>query len=206
MSALICASRRGVRLERRAARGSRRPAASRRCRPSRCANTGRRSAPGRSRSRRSGRRSAARAARHQPQRHRHGGAKDQGGSEGANRHHGNSRGRMRARVPSAQAPDSQGPMAAYLIRRLWQMIPTLAGVVLLVFFLFQASAATRPRSSAAVGLARADRGDPPAARPRQALVDAAGHLPQADRHLRLGPQLGHQRRWPTCSPRACRPR
>ena len=30
-------------------------------------------------------------------------------------------------------------MAAYLIRRLWQMIPTLAGVVLLVFFLFKAS-------------------------------------------------------------------
>jgi peptide/nickel transport system permease protein len=29
-------------------------------------------------------------------------------------------------------------MLAYLIRRLWQMIPTLAGVVLLVFFLFKA--------------------------------------------------------------------
>ena len=28
-------------------------------------------------------------------------------------------------------------MAAYLIRRLWQMIPTLGGVVLLVFFLFK---------------------------------------------------------------------
>ncbi len=28
-------------------------------------------------------------------------------------------------------------MVAYLIRRLWQMIPTLAGVVLLVFFLFK---------------------------------------------------------------------
>lgn len=28
-------------------------------------------------------------------------------------------------------------MAAYLIRRIWQMIPTLAGVVLLVFFLFK---------------------------------------------------------------------
>ncbi len=28
-------------------------------------------------------------------------------------------------------------MAAYLIRRLWQMVPTLAGVVLLVFFLFK---------------------------------------------------------------------
>jgi peptide/nickel transport system permease protein len=29
-------------------------------------------------------------------------------------------------------------MAAYLIRRLWQMVPTLIGVVLLVFFLFKA--------------------------------------------------------------------
>jgi peptide/nickel transport system permease protein len=29
-------------------------------------------------------------------------------------------------------------MLAYLIRRLWQMVPTLAGVVLLVFFLFKA--------------------------------------------------------------------
>ena len=28
-------------------------------------------------------------------------------------------------------------MAAYLIRRVWQMIPTLLGVVLLVFFLFK---------------------------------------------------------------------
>ena len=27
-------------------------------------------------------------------------------------------------------------MAAYLIRRLWQMVPTLIGVVLLVFVLF----------------------------------------------------------------------
>src|SRR5437763_13580902 len=28
-------------------------------------------------------------------------------------------------------------MAAYILRRLWQMVPTLAGVVLLVFFLFK---------------------------------------------------------------------
>lgn len=28
-------------------------------------------------------------------------------------------------------------MAAYLIRRLWQMVPTLVGVVLLVFILFK---------------------------------------------------------------------
>ena len=28
-------------------------------------------------------------------------------------------------------------MTAYFIRRLWQMIPTLAGVILLIFFLFK---------------------------------------------------------------------
>src|SRR5690348_13379559 len=28
-------------------------------------------------------------------------------------------------------------MSAYVLRRLWQMVPTLAGVVLLVFFLFK---------------------------------------------------------------------
>ena len=27
-------------------------------------------------------------------------------------------------------------MSAYIFRRIWQMIPTLAGVILLVFFLF----------------------------------------------------------------------
>ena len=29
-------------------------------------------------------------------------------------------------------------MTAYIVRRLWQMIPTLLGVILLVFFLFKA--------------------------------------------------------------------
>ena len=28
-------------------------------------------------------------------------------------------------------------MSAYIVRRIWQMIPTLAGVILLVFFLFK---------------------------------------------------------------------
>src|SRR5688572_32620860 len=28
-------------------------------------------------------------------------------------------------------------MAAYVLRRLWQMVPTLAGVILLIFFLFK---------------------------------------------------------------------
>jgi len=34
-------------------------------------------------------------------------------------------------------PPAIATMTAYLIRRLWQMVPTLAGVVLLVFFLFK---------------------------------------------------------------------
>ena len=35
--------------------------------------------------------------------------------------------------------EKEGPrMMAYVLRRLWQMIPTLAGVVLLIFFLFNA--------------------------------------------------------------------
>ena len=29
-------------------------------------------------------------------------------------------------------------MTAYIVRRLWQFIPTLLGVVLLIFFLFNA--------------------------------------------------------------------
>ncbi len=41
------------------------------------------------------------------------------------------------RTPS-RTPRKHTPfMAAYLIRRLWQMVPTLIGVVLLVFFLFK---------------------------------------------------------------------
>ena len=28
-------------------------------------------------------------------------------------------------------------LAAYILRRLWQMVPTLAGVILFVFFLFK---------------------------------------------------------------------
>ena len=35
------------------------------------------------------------------------------------------------------ASHSPGSMLAYLLRRLWQMVPTLLGVVLLVFFLFR---------------------------------------------------------------------
>jgi peptide/nickel transport system permease protein len=53
-------------------------------------------------------------------------------------------GQMRTSVRNAQPytraspPDEKRiPMAAYLLRRLWQMVPTLFGVVLLVFFLFK---------------------------------------------------------------------
>lgn len=34
-------------------------------------------------------------------------------------------------------PATRAPLTAYIVRRIWQMIPTLAGVILLVFFLFK---------------------------------------------------------------------
>jgi peptide/nickel transport system permease protein len=40
-------------------------------------------------------------------------------------------------MPAFRAARQTEPMAAYILRRLWQMIPTLAGVILLVFFLFK---------------------------------------------------------------------
>jgi peptide/nickel transport system permease protein len=46
------------------------------------------------------------------------------------------RDRRPGRAPHARSPPRRC-MAAYLIRRLWQMVPTLVGVVLLVFFLFK---------------------------------------------------------------------
>ena len=42
-------------------------------------------------------------------------------------------------------------MAAYLIRRLWQMIPTLMGVILLVFFLFKYFGGDPAEASAPTG-------------------------------------------------------
>ena len=85
-------------------------------------------------------------------------------------------------------------MAAYLIRRIWQMVPTLFGVVLLVFLLFKGFGGDPAEILAGLNATPgAGRRDPPAARPERAALDPVRHLPQADRHLRLGPQLGDQR-------------
>jgi peptide/nickel transport system permease protein len=59
---------------------------------------------------------------------------------GAPRHtqRGQTRGRRARAAPYTRASQKGvRVMAAYLIRRLWQMVPTLFGVVLLVFFLFK---------------------------------------------------------------------
>ena len=85
-------------------------------------------------------------------------------------------------------------MAAYLIRRLWQMVPTLFGVVLLVFLLFKGFGGDPAEILGGLNATPgAGRRDPPAARPERAALDPVRDLPEADRHLRLGPQLGDQR-------------
>jgi len=38
-------------------------------------------------------------------------------------------------------------LLAYTLRRLWQFVPTLAGVILLVFFLFSSASMSRMPSS-----------------------------------------------------------
>src|SRR5262249_61133817 len=38
--------------------------------------------------------------------------------------------------PRRSNEEEEDPLAAYVIRRIWQMIPTLAGVILLIFILF----------------------------------------------------------------------
>jgi hypothetical protein len=43
---------------------------------------------------------------------------------------------MRAADARNLGPGKGAPMTAYIIRRLWQMIPTMLGVILLVFILF----------------------------------------------------------------------
>ena len=60
-------------------------------------------------------------------------------------------------------------MAAYLIRRLWQMVPTLVGVVLLVFLLFKFFGGDPAEILAGLNATPEQiAGDPPAARPRPA--------------------------------------
>jgi peptide/nickel transport system permease protein len=83
---------------------------------------------------------------------------------------------------------------AYVIKRLWQMVPTLFGVVLLVFLLFQFFGGD---PSVILGGQNATPEQIAAIRQQLGLDQPAWvqlwHLPQADRHLRLGPQLGHER-------------
>ena len=99
-------------------------------------------------------------------------------------------------------------MAAYLIRRLWQMIPTLVGVVLLVFLLFKFFGGD---PAEILGGLNATPEQVDAIRQQlglnEPLVRAARDLPEADRHLRLGQELGHQRGGRATSSRpGCRPR
>ena len=99
-------------------------------------------------------------------------------------------------------------MAAYLIRRLWQMIPTLVGVVLLVFFLFKYFGGDPAEILAGLN-ASAEQIE--AIREQLGLNEPVWEqlwiFVQADRHLRLGQELGDQRGGrPTCSRPACRPR
>ena len=72
-----------------------------------------------------------------------------------------------------RAPHDQAPvhdMAAYLIRRLWQMVPTLVGVVLLVFLLFKCFGGDPAEILGGLNATPSpDRRDPPAARARRAV-------------------------------------
>ena len=85
-------------------------------------------------------------------------------------------------------------MTAYVIRRLWQMIPTLLGVVLLVFFLFNWVGGD-PAEILAGQISNPEQ----IANIRQQLgLDQPCWYQlwiflQAGRHVRLRPQLGHQR-------------
>ena len=99
-------------------------------------------------------------------------------------------------------------MAAYLIRRLWQMIPTLLGVVLLVFLLFKFFGGDPAEILGGLN-----------ATPEQvqAIRDQLGlnqpwyvqlaHLPEGHRHASTGAELRDPRaRSATSSRRACRRR
>ena len=73
-------------------------------------------------------------------------------------------------------------MTAYIVRRLWQMVPTMLGVILLVFFLFNWVGGDPAYVLAGkISQPGADRQHPPPARRRPAVLRAAVDLHQADR-------------------------
>ena len=73
-------------------------------------------------------------------------------------------------------------MTAYIIRRLWQMIPTMLGVVLLVFLLFNWVGGDPAYVLAGkISQPGADRQHPPPARRRPAVLGPALDLRQAGR-------------------------
>ena len=85
-------------------------------------------------------------------------------------------------------------MWAYVVRRLWQMIPTMLGVVLLVFVLFNLFGGDPAYVLAGkISNPRADRQHPAAARRRPAVLRPARDLPEADRDRRLRRVVEHQR-------------
>ncbi len=85
-------------------------------------------------------------------------------------------------------------MARFLIRRLWQMVPTLAGVMVLIFVLFNWVGGDPRRTAGRPDRrSRARAGDPRVAGGRPALVDATGTVCPPGADLRFRSQLGDQR-------------
>ena len=85
-------------------------------------------------------------------------------------------------------------MGAYIVRRLWQMLPTMLGVILLVFFLFNWVGGDPAYVLAGkISQPGADRQHPPPARRRPAVLRPALDLHQAGRHRRFRRELEHQR-------------
>ena len=86
-------------------------------------------------------------------------------------------------------------MTAYIIRRLWQMVPTLLGVVLLVFFLFNWVGGD-PAYVLAGKISNPEQIDehPPASSASTSRTGVQLWIfVQADRHRRLRREAGHQR-------------
>jgi len=84
-------------------------------------------------------------------------------------------------------------MAAYIVRRLWQMAPTMLGVVLLVFILFNWSAAIRLISWPARCPLSNRSTMSGASSASTSLTRCSYGFHQADRHLRLWRELEHGR-------------